>query len=175
MEQFIEMSVARKNNTKDYLICFICCIFPILIGCYLMVLTYSMKNTGLLMVAVVISALLYFLSYKIFNRFNVDYEYLIVDDEIRFAKIINKSKRKELVTVNRANIKMVANINSNFDKSILSSQFDKKLYLISQTNNDYYFLTATTKEGKKVCIFFEPNEKMCENFRVFLRDKFIVC
>ncbi len=174
MEQFIEMSVSRKNNIKDHFMCFVLCILPILVGSYLMVLMYSLKNTGLLMVAVVISAILYYVSYKIFNSFNVDYEYSLVDDELRFAKIINKSKRRELITINRSNIKIIARINDNEHKSVLSSHFDKKISLISQTNNEYYFMIASTNDGKNVCIYFEPNEKMCENLKVYLRQKFFI-
>ncbi len=174
MEQFIEMSVSRKNNIKDYFLCFVFCIFPILIGSYLMILMYSLKNTGLLMVSIVVSAILYYISYKIFNSFNVDYEYSLVDDELRFAKIINKSKRKELITIARSNIRMIARVNDGAHNNVLSSDNSKKISLISQTNNEYYFMLASTKEGKSVCIFFEPNEKMCENLKVHLREKFFV-
>ena len=172
MEQFIEMSVGRKNSFKDHFKCFVFCILPILFGSYLMVLAYSLKNTGLLMVAIVISALLYFLSYKIFNSFSVEYEYSVVDDEIRFAKIINKSKRRELVTINRDKIKIIARVNDSMHKSALSNGIDKRYSLVSQTNDDYYFMVATVEQGKTVCVFFEPNDKMCENFRVKLPHKF---
>ena len=174
MEQFIEMSVSRKNNLKDHFLCFVFCILPILLGSYLIVLSLSLKNTGLLMVAIVITALLYFLSYKIFNGFNVEYEYSLIDDELRFAKIINKSKRKELVTINRSNIKIIARVNDNEHKNALLTDCCKKISLISQTNDEYYFMVASTKEGKNVCIFFEPNEKMCENLKVYLREKFFI-
>lgn len=174
MEQFIETTVYRKNNMKDYALCFISCVLPILVGTYLIMLTYGLKNTGLLMVAIVISAILYYVSYKIFNSFNVDYEYSIVEDEIRFAKIINKSKRRELLTVNRSNIKIIARVNDKEHSSALAGHIDKKYSLISQTNNDYYFMLASTKQGKSICVFFEPNEKMCENFRVNLRHKFFI-
>ncbi len=174
MEQLIEISVYRKNNLKDYVLCFISCVLPILIGTYLIMLTYALKNTGLLMVAIVISAILYYVSYKIFNSFNVDYEYSVVEDEIRFAKIINKSKRKELLTINRSNIKIIARVNDKEHSSALNCQIDKKYSLISQTNNDYYFLLASTKQGKNICVFFEPNDKMCENFRINLRQKFFI-
>ena len=172
MDQFIEMSVARKNNFKDYAKCFVYCILPILVGSYLMVVAYSLKNTGLLMVAVVISALLYFVSYKIFNGFNVEYEYSIVDDEIRFAKIINKSKRRELVTIERDKIKIIARVNDKEHSTALNCQLDKKYSLISQTTNEYYFMIASVNQGKNVCVFFEPNEKMRENFIIKLSHKF---
>lgn len=174
MEQFIETTVYRKNNLKDYALCFVLCILPILVGTYLIMLAYGLKNQGLLMVAIVISAILYYVSYKIFNSFNVDYEYSIVDDEIRFAKIINKSKRKELLTVNRSNIKIIARVNDKEHISALKSPIDKKYSLISQTNDDYYFILASTKTGKNICIFFEPNDRMCENFKATLRQKFFI-
>lgn len=174
MEKFIEVAVPRKNNLKDHVICFVCCMLPILLGTYLVMMIYSATNRDFMMVGLscIICAALYYFAYKIFCRFTVEWEYTLVDDEIRFAKIINKSKRRELVTVSLSKVDAVARVNDKEHANILANSFAKKFSLISQTTDDYYFISGYDKSGNKVCVFFEPDERICENFKTTLRGKF---
>ncbi len=174
MEKFIEMAVPRKNNLKDHALCFISCMLPILFGTYLVMMIYSATSRNFMLVGLscLVCAILYYVAYKIFCRFTVDWEYTLVDDEIRFAKIINKSKRRELVTVSLSKIETIARVNDKEHINALNKTFAKKYSLISQTNNDYYFIAGYDKEGKSVCVFFEPDERMRENFKTTLRGKF---
>lgn len=174
MEKFIEMAVPRKNNLKDHAVCFISCMLPILFGTYLVMMIYSATNRNFMLVGLscLVCAVLYYVAYKIFSCFTVDWEYTLVDDEIRFAKIINKSKRRELVTVSLSKTEMVAKVSDKEHINALNKTFSKKFSVISQTNNDYYFIAGYDKEGKSVCVFFEPDERMRENFKTTLRGKF---
>ncbi len=174
MEKYIEIAVARKNNLKDHALCFVSCMIPILFGTYLVTMIYSATNRNFMLVGLscLVCAVLYYVAYKIFCRFYVEWEYTLVDDEIRFAKIINKSKRRELVTMPLSKAEIVARVNDKAHASALNKPYSKKLSLISQTANDYYFIAGYDKTGKNVCIFFEPDERMCENFKTTLRGKF---
>ena len=174
MEKYIEVAVPRKNSLKDHAVCFVSCMLPILLGTYLVMMIYSATNRNFMFVGLscFVCAILYYVAYKIFCRFTVDWEYTLVDDEIRFAKIINKSKRRELVTVPLSKIQVVARVDDTLHIHELNKTFEKKLSYISQTNKNYFFISGYDKDGKSVCIFFEPDDRMCENFRVTLRGKF---
>ena len=174
MEKYIEIAVARKNNLKDHLLCFVSCMIPILLGTYLVTMIYSATNRNFMFVGLscVVCAGLYYVAYKVFCRFYVDWEYTLVDDEIRFAKIINKSKRRDLVTVSLSKTDIVARVNDKTHANVLNKTYSKKLSLISQTTNDYYYIAGYDKNGNSVCVFFEPDERMRENFKTTLRGKF---
>lgn len=173
MEHYIEIAVPRKNNIKNYAVCFICCMLPILIGTYLVMMIYSATRDLMLVgLSCIVCAVLYYISYKLFCMFTVDWEYTLVSDEIRFAKIINKSKRREMATVMLSKIEVVARIGDKEHLSALRGNFEKKYSFISQTTDDYYFLAGFDKSGKRICIFFEPDERMCNNFKTTLRGKF---
>lgn len=173
LEKYIEVAVPRKNSVKDYALCFVCCMLPILLGTYLVMMIYSATRDFMLVgLSCVLCAGLYFLAYKIFCNFAVDWEYTLVDDEIRFAKIINRAKRRDITTVQLSKVEAVAKITDNEHIGALRASIEKKYSFISQTTDDYYFLVGIDKNGKRVCIFFEPDERMCENFKTTLRGKF---
>jgi hypothetical protein len=67
---------------------------------------------------------------------------------------------------------MVAKVTDKEHINALNKSFSKKFSLISQTNSDYYFISGYDKSGRSVCIFFEPDERMRENFKTTLRGKF---
>ena len=172
MEKYIEIAVPKKNTVKDYGICFACCLLPMLVGTYLVLMIFSVTsgNVSITGLACVVCAGLYYLSYKIFLRFYIDWEYILVGDEIRFSKIINKSKRRDIITLMLSKVEVVAKIS---DKEHIGAiaKAEKKYSFISQTTDDYYFMIAFTDSGTRVCIFFEPDERMLDNFKTTLRGK----
>lgn len=172
MEKFIETVVPKRNNIKDYFMCFISCLLPMLIGTWLVILVLNVgADFPVVGLACVVCAVLYYVSYKIFVLFYVEWEYVLVDDEVRFSKITNKSKRRDVVTVLLSKVEVVSKI-TNTSQINRIKNVEKKYSFISQCTNDYYFMVATDNSGKRVCIFFEPNDKMKDNFKKSLYGKF---
>lgn len=171
MELYIETAVARKNSITDIAKCFFCCMLPLVLGTYLVMLVLALKNSSFLVLSLVACALLYYLSFKIFTRFNIEWEYTLVQDEIRFSKVINKSKRKELFTIPLSKVSALVGCDST-EYSVTLRRFNGKKYnFTSQTKAPNYLLQATDKKGERVLIIFEPNDKMLENFKTTLRGK----
>lgn len=171
MESYIEMSVAKRPTFKDRIISFFVSILPMFIGIYIVILVTLSKSTLLLPIAVVICALLCWFSYKIYCNFNIDWEYTLVGDELRFAKIINKSKRREVISVSIPKSTVIARVDDSAHNNKIRSDC-KKYSFISQTNTRFYFITSFDEKGNPVCVFFEPDERMLDNFAVTARGKF---
>lgn len=171
MEKYIEVSVAKHQSFKDHLIGMLVSFLPIFIGMYILVLVVFSKATTLLPLAVLLEAILCFASYKLYGLFNIDWEYTIVDDELRFAKIVNKSKRHEVLTVSIPKAEVIARVTDALHNHELNSNA-KRYSFISQTTKDFYFIKSFDTKGNRVCVFFEPDERMCENFLVTARGKF---
>lgn len=171
MEKYIELSVTKHQTFKDRIIAILISFLPVLIGMYILVLVVFAKATTLLPLAILLEALMLFLSYKLYGLFNVDWEYTLVDDELRFAKIINKSKRREVLTVSIPKTEIIARVaDEEHNRSLRSDA--KRYTFISQTNKDFYFIKSFDSKGNRVCVFFEPDERMCDNFSVTARGKF---
>lgn len=172
MEKYIEIVVSRKNKLKDTVLCFSASVIPLFVGTYIVILFYASASSMFLALSVVACALLYYLSYRIFNSFNIEWEYTLVDSELRFAKIINKTKRRDVMTVNLAKTEVLARVNDNEHNHPYKTFQGVKTQMLSQTNDDYYYLISFTDKNKRVCVAFEPDARMKENFNTTLRGKF---
>lgn len=93
-----------------------------------------------------------------------------MSNEISFAKIVNKSRRKDILTLDIPKTEVMAKISDTQHKS--QRECGAKHYsFISQTNNDYYFVVGYDKDGNKVCVDFEPDDRIIEVFKTLARSK----
>ena len=172
MEKHIEMSLAKKMTFTDRLLSLAASLLPMLISCYILVLVVSLKFSSFISLAVIICAVSLFASYKIFCSFNIDWEYIFIDDEIRFSKIINKNRRKELVTVNLSKAETVARINDSAHNRPLSDSGYKRYNFKSNTTDDCWFVAGLSSKGERICVVFEPDERMLEALKLTVRSRF---
>lgn len=174
MEKYIEIVVPRKNSIKDTVLCFAASVVPMLLGTYIVILFYASASSLFLALGVVACAFLYYLSYKVFNNFNIEWEYTLVDSEIRFSKVINKTKRRDIITVNLSKTEIIARVNDGDHNHPYKTFQGAKYSMISQKTDDFYYIISFTDKGKRVCVTFEPDERMKENFNTTLRSKFFI-
>ena len=104
---------------------------------------------------------------------NVEFEYSYFDGDFRFAKIISKQKRKELIGYEADNIIVIA---PKDDRSIY--QYHKnpqvKVRDLSSGNKDakVYAMVAKVEEGMHMTLF-EPDEKYLDAVCIKYRQKVI--
>lgn len=172
MDNYIELAVFRKNNFKDTLLCFVASILPLVVGTFLVFVLFASGASGLLALGIIACAILYYIAYKIFCSFTVEWEYTLVGNELRFSKIINKNKRRDLFTVSLEKIEVMAKKDdAEHNRQLKTSHLPLQSY-ISQTDVVTYFFIGTTDKGRKVCVEFEPDYRMIDNFKTTLRGKF---
>ncbi|MBO5259616.1 MAG: hypothetical protein J6B26_04450 [Agathobacter sp.] len=102
---------------------------------------------------IVIWALLWF-----FN--NVEYEYSYFDGDVRFAKILNKSKRKRLKGYDIDAVQVIAPAG---DRSLYKYEQDSSVKKVDYTSGDkkvpYYQMAVKNEDVGMVLISFEPDDK----------------
>ena len=172
MEKYVEMSLERKQTFANRVVSLIVSVLPVLVCSYIFVLVVSLRYTSFLALAIIICALSLFASYRIFTSFNIDWEYILVDDEIRFSKIINKTRRKEIITVNLQKTEAVARVEDKEHNQYLNNSNYKKYIFKSNTDSQCWFIAAATSKGERVCVVFEPDERMLETIRLTVLSKF---
>lgn len=174
METYIETVVKRKNKISDVIGGYFLSVLPIVVGVYLVVLLSSIKElAGFAPVAFVACAVLCYFVYKNIGRFNVEWEYILVGTELRFSMIMDKSKRRDIVNVDVSKTEVIARVNDSAHNGVLSS-FSKKYSFLSNLTDDYFFMVSTDTKGKRVCILFEPDDRLIENFKTTARGKFFL-
>lgn len=107
-------------------------------------------------------------AYKISSLLNIEYEYIITNGTLDIDKIVNKSKRIRLTTVELGTV-------SNLEKYNPQKNYgnDKSLpFACDKTDPNAYFITAATQSGKVKSFVFAPNEKLQDAMVKFM-PKFI--
>ncbi len=119
------------------------------VACLLLSCRYFVFMT----VGVIMIFVWYFLQFRQFK----EYEYSYFDGECRFARIMNKSRRKRLCVINMDEVMQIAPAG---DRSVSNYERDasvKKTDYTSHTKAPYYDLVYKQKDGCRI-IQFEPDE-----------------
>ena len=107
------------------------------------------------------------------NNRGLEYEYAYFDGDFRFAKIISKEKRKELIGYDIENVIVIAPLG---DRSIYqyenNPQVKKRDLSSGKKNAKLYALVAKTEEDYQMTIF-EPDEKYLDAVCIKYRQKVV--
>ena len=96
----------------------------------------------------------------VYNK-NVEYEYDYTNGSLEIAKIINNEKRKKIVTIESAEIKMVAEVGTN--ESLKYDHVQLKTYDCSAHNEeqkDYILVAHSEAKGNDFKVLFTPSDKL---------------
>lgn len=114
---------------------------------------------GTLMYSVALSsvAIVFFILGVMFTKRSLEYEYSYFDGDVRFAKIISKSKRKNLRGYVMDNILMIA---PEGDRSVYNYENDTKAKVRNLTSGkkdaNVYIMVAKSEKGLEI-VKFEPD------------------
>jgi len=104
------------------------------------------------------------------RRFNVEYEYIFTNGELDIDQIINKSKRKRLLSIHVADfIIMVPISNKDYGKDV--EKYSKLYDASSGVLLENTYAAIFDKDSKKSKLIFEPNEKMFNAIRAYIPRK----
>lgn len=121
------------------------------IGTFLISLVVPLFLTAGIILAIV----WYFLQFRSFK----EYEYSFFDGDVKFAKIMNKSRRKRLKTLTMDEVVMIAPAG---DRGLYKYENDhnvKKIDYTSGKRDIPYYQMVTKHENEMSIISFEPDEK----------------
>lgn len=112
------------------------------------------------------------LGFFLFTR-NYEFEYSYFDGEVRFAKIINKSSRKNLKAYSMDEVYTIA---PSGDRSVYRYENEEKLKVKDYTSKNkdakIYVMIVKGKEGLEM-IKFEPDDKYLDAICVKYRQKVV--
>ena len=166
MDTFIEKIVAKKKGVKDHLIT-IGVVLAVLIAIPVIFNIPVIGNMGLLVSAVVI-----YLAYRIITSRNIEFEYIVTNGDLDIDKIVSQRKRKRIFSASCKDFDIVARVKSNsFSPRVQSIK--NRIEAVSSVDSDNAYFATLNYKGEPTVVFFEPNEKMLENFRLFIPRKIL--
>ncbi len=100
-------------------------------------------------------------AYRLSGNMNKEFEYIVTDDIIDVDVIVNKSKRKRLISFNLESVKVLSEINNPSCKHYLNESFDSVIDATSgRKDKKIYF--AVVEKTNKVLVKMELTEAMLQ-------------
>ena len=170
MEGYIEQVIEQKMNFETQVKRFFLTVLPLLLA--ILLITSNVHQIYRVFIFLAVIGLAY-LSYRMFMNFYIEWEYTFVTNEVTFAKISNKSKRKDILT---CQVKDTIVLAKSTDKQHLSTvpKDAKKYFFLSNTGADYYVWALQGKNVKTICVCFEPNAQLLDSIHTLARSKVFV-
>ncbi len=161
MDNFKEDIVSSRSTLLPNILYVICWIFVVIFGLYallmLQVLFVAFSVSALLIT--VLSAAAAVLLFLLKDNLKVEYEYTFTNGSLDFAKVMRGARRKELGSMNVANVSACGHVaHDSFHRYLSMKDVEKKNWFLNRDGNLFYFYYV--KENKKHMIIIEPSEEM---------------
>ena len=161
MDNFKEDIVSSSSTLLPNILYVICWILVVIFGLYallmLQVLFVAFSVSALLIT--VLSAAAAVLLFLLKDNLKVEYEYTFTNGSLDFAKVMRGARRKELGSMNVANVSACGHVaHDSFHRYLSMKDVEKKNWFLNRDGNLFYFYYV--KENKKHMIIIEPSEEM---------------
>lgn len=159
MDFFNEYIVKKQKNAADF-----AKIAGIILGglVLIFILMLFMRFVGslfLLLAAAVIYGMYYFISSQ-----SIEFEYIVTNGELDIDKIIARRRRKRLVSVDSKDFEYFAPYSEKYSREYSAQDINKKINAAGTLNADNVFFAVYHKNNEKICLIFQPTEKMVKEF-----------
>lgn len=168
MDLFMEHLVQHKRTGKDlFILIGIIAGAGILMALSLLLLLFP-ATAGMWLL---IEAAIIFFAVLLIKRTSVEYEYILTNNELDIDKILAKSNRKRLITINFGDIEICAPVSHNAFKS--TQGIARTLDCTGNGTAGVYFIDLATEKGK-TRVLIEPPVSYIENVRRYNPSKIFV-
>ena len=167
MDTFMEKIVARRKGMKDHFIT----AAILFVAMILIMLVLSIQ--AIAQFSLVIAVGIAYLSYRLITSRNVEYEYIVTNGEVDIDKIISRRKRKRIFSASCKEFEILSRVKSNSYSQSVQSIKNKIDASSSIDSPDAFFATLSYK-GEKTLLIFEPDERMLNNFKIFIPRKMFI-
>ena len=157
MDRFSEQLVERTGDKKTaFLKGLIVAVALLVIAFVVMLALWSGLTLAPLCLAIVIGAV--WLAVYLCQGLDVEYEYIVTNDDLDIDKIMGKRKRKRLMSVD---LKSVDEFYPYLNNTELHS--DVTVLADDGTGYDMWYVFIDTEGNGKIAIIFNPDERTIEN------------
>ena len=169
MDHFKEEVVVARNSLLNNVLYMLCWVLIVVFGLYgmlmlqMLMFAFSVGTILLTVLSIGAAVALFFVK----DNFKVEFEYSFTNGSLDFAKVMRSAKRKELGSMNVANVAACGHVaHDSFRKFLAMKDVNKRNWFLNRDGNLFYFYYV--KENKKNMIVIEPSEEMVEMIRHYL-------
>ena len=169
MDCFKEDVVVSRNNLLGNILYVLCWMFLVVFGLYgllmlqVLIVSFNVGTVLMTLLSVGAAVLLFFVK----DNFKVECEYTFTNGSLDFAKVMRGARRKELGSMNVANVAACGHVaHDSFRRYLSMKDVEKKNWFLNRDGNLFYFYYV--KENQKNMIVIEPSEEMVEMIRRYV-------
>lgn len=160
MDIFIEYIVKKQKTGLDYLKMLGIVVATLFLWMLVLLFNHYLFGLGLFIIAGIGWG-----AWKLLQTTSLEYEYILTNAELDIDKIIARTRRKRVLTVNFKEILLCARV----DDPMFKAEFNNtsnvvKTYDVAGNNGQKYFVEYNG-EGGKIRVLFTPNEKIMESVK----------
>lgn len=159
MDFFNEFIVRKQKTAADYAKTAAVIMGGLLLIFVMMMFMRYLGSFFLLLVAGVIYGMYYLISSS-----SVEYEYIVTNGELDIDKIIARRRRKRIASVNSKDFEYFAPYREQYSRMYSSEDINKKINAAGSLKSERTFFALYHKNNEKICLIFEPTEKMISEF-----------
>ena len=165
MDFFNEHIVKKKKTAQDVM----SRIIIILVAFMLFYLVLVQLGAGKLVFLIPVEiAVIIYAGYILWASLNVEFEYSVTNGDLDIDKIVSKKRRKKIVRTKIKDFEYFAPLN---DEHISVAE-DKSVNTVIDASSDLdspnIYFAIYFNNSEKVCLLFEPTDKMIENFAHYI-------
>lgn len=169
MDNFKEDVVSSRNRLLPNILYVVSWVMIVLFGVYAMLLLqvvfYDFNVSALIMTVASTALAVFLFLYK--DNLKLEYEYTFTNGTLDFAKVLRSARRKELGSMNVANVSACGHVaHDSFRRFLAQKDVEKKNWFLNRDGNLFYFYYV--KENKKHMIIIEPSEEMVDMIRNYV-------
>ena len=163
MDNFKEDVVSSRNRLLPNILYVVSWVMIVLFGVYAMLLLqvvfYDFNVSALIMTVASTALAVFLFLYK--DNLKLEYEYTFTNGTLDFAKVLRSARRKELGSMNVANVSACGHVaHDSFRRFLAQKDVEKKNWFLNRDGNLFYFYYV--KENKKHMIVIEPSEELVQ-------------
>ena len=169
MDCFKEDVVVSRNNLLGNILYVLCWMFLVIFGLYglmmlqVLIVSFNVATVFMTLLSVGTAVLLFFIK----DNFKVEFEYAFTNGSLDFAKVLHGAKRKELGSMNVANVAASGHVaHESFKRYLSMKDVQRKNWFLNRDGNLFYFYYV--KDNQKNMIVIEPSEEMVEMIRRYV-------
>ncbi len=170
MDIFIEELVKKRRESKDYVVLAALILGGLVISVALMMaILYATLVFGELAqiaggIGMLLIAAAWYAVYLIFNSTSIEYEYIVVNNNLDIDKVMAKKRRKNVLELDIRDVSVMACIDDEENNAVYKN-IDKSvnvLDLSAKNPNLYTYFIDYTTDGNRQIVLFQPTSKMVE-------------
>lgn len=165
---FKEYMIKKERTAADILISFGCYFAAVLIGLAVMIfmLPYNLGGVAMLLFAGAIYG-----AHIISSRRRKEFEYIMTEDNIDIDVVMNKERRKRLISFSMKETEIIAPMDSTEFADRKNDSFAKTVNALSGRKEADTYFAVVEKKGERILVLFEPTYNMLTSLGQYARSK----